>query len=172
MKNLFISMGSGISVRNFTDGPLIYRKLEASDIAALVEETRAAGGEVRAYFDFGSVPSEKKKRNFRELLASFEKITGVQLTADDFTAKESPEGETLPNVNFIPTVTDDMRMLAVEYFFSVREGAEDFLERFEVSDHSMNFHLFERGTSFDLKRPIEAFEEAKAEARDPDFKRT
>lgn len=144
MKNLFISMGDEISVRNFTDGQLTYRELAASDIAALVEETRTAGGEICAYFEFGSVPSEKKKRNFRELLLAFEKITGVQLTVDDFTAKESPEGETFPNFNFIPTVTGDMRMLAVEYFFSQREGAEDFLESFEVCDDSMNFHLFEK----------------------------
>lgn len=147
MKSLFISMGNDISVRNFTNGPLIYRKLDASDIAALVEQTRAAGGELRAYFDFGSVPSEKKRRDFRELLTAFKAITGVHLTADDFTAKESPEGEILPNFNFIPTVTDDMRMLAVEYFFSLREGAEDFLDRFEVCDHRMYFHLFEKGLS-------------------------
>lgn len=73
MKSLFISMGSDISVRNFTNGPLIYRKLHATDIVALVGQTRAAGGELRAYFDFGSVPSEKKCRAFRELLAAFKK---------------------------------------------------------------------------------------------------
>ena len=144
MKKLFISMGDHISVRNFTDGALMYRELPASDIADLVTETRAAGGKVSACFEFGAVPSKKKKRTFHELLAAFEKVTGVQLTVEDFTVKEQPDGEVFPNFNFIPTVTDDTRMLAVEYFFSQREGAKDFLESFEVSDHSMNFHLFEK----------------------------
>lgn len=144
MKNLFISMGSDISVRNFTDGPLTYRTLAASDVAALVEKTRQAGGKVRAYFEFGSVPSDKKRRNFRELVVAFQKITGVQLTTDDFMVKDGPEGESLPNFNFIATVTDGTSMLAVEYFFTQREGAKDFLESFEVSDDTMNFHLFEK----------------------------
>ena len=145
MKNLFISMGDEISVRNFIAGPLTYCELTASDVAALVQETRKADGKVLAYFEFGSVPAEKKRRDFRELVAAFETITGVQLTAEDFTAKIRPKGETLPNFNFIPTVTDDMSMLAVEYFFTHREGAENFLDSFEVSDHSMNFHFFEKG---------------------------
>ena len=144
MKNLFISMGDSISVRNFMDGALTYRQLTASDIAALVTETRASGSQVSAYFEFGAVPSKKKKRTFHELLAAFKKITGVQLTVEDFTSENGPDGEVFPNFNFIPTVTDDTRMLAVEYFFSQREGAKDFLENFEVSDHSMNFHLFEK----------------------------
>lgn len=144
MKNLFISMGDDISVRNFVTGSLTYCELAASDVAALVQETRAAGKKVKAYFDFGPVPSEKKQRTFKELVAAFAKMTGVQLTAEDFTATVDSDGETLPNFNFIPTVTGDMRMLAVEYFFTPGEGAEAFLERLEVSDDTMNFHLFEK----------------------------
>ena len=137
-------MGEKISIHNFIAGPLTYSELTASDVAALVQETRKADGKVRACFEFGSVPAEKKNREFRELVAAFKTITGVQLTAEDFTAKIRPEGGTIPNFNFIPTVTNDMSMLAVEYFFIHRKEAENFLDSFEVSDDSMKFHFFEK----------------------------
>lgn len=38
MKNLFISMGDRVSVRNFVDGPVQYREIPAANIAALVEK--------------------------------------------------------------------------------------------------------------------------------------
>lgn len=144
MKNLFISMGDAINVRNFVAGSLTYSEINASDVAALVEGTRSGGGRIRAYFEFGSVPSKKKQRDFRDLVAAFAKITGVQLTAADFTTEACVDGETLPNFNFVPTVTDDMNMLAVEYYFAQREGAKDLFEGLEVCDDSMNFHLFEK----------------------------
>ena len=144
MKNLFISMGEKISVSNFIAGPLTYSELTASDVAALVQETRKADGKVLAYFEFGSVPAEKKNREFQELISAFKTITGVQLTAEDFTAKICQEGETLPYLNFIPTITDDMSMLAVEYFFIHRKEAENFPDSFEVYDDSMKFHFFEK----------------------------
>lgn len=144
MKNLFISMGDTINVRNFVAGSFTYREINASDVAALVEKTRSGGGRIRAYFEFGSVPSKKKQRDFRDLVAAFAKITGVQLTVEDFTTQTGEDCETLPNFNFIPTVTDDMSMVAVEYYFAQREGAKDIFEGFEVCDDSMNFHLFEK----------------------------
>ena len=144
MKNLFISMGDTINVRNFAAGSLMYCELSASDVADLVKKTRSGGGQIVAYFEVGSVPSKKKQRDFRDLVAAFAKITGVQLTVDDFTTKASTDGEILPNFNFIPTVTDDMSMLAVEYYFAQREGAKDFFEGLEVCNDSMNFHFFEK----------------------------
>jgi hypothetical protein len=37
-----------------------------------------------------------------------------------------------------------MSMLAVEYFFEHREGAEGIDDMFKVSEDNMNFHLFQR----------------------------
>lgn len=98
-----------------------------------------------AYFNLGSVPSEKKTSEFKDLVAAFEKVTGVRLSTDDFMSKICDEtDEKIPNFNFIPTVTDSMDMLAVEYYFSFNEGADSFLDRLTVCDTGMNFHLFER----------------------------
>ncbi len=49
MKDLFISTGEHISVGNFTDGTLTYREVPASEIAPLIEETRARGGVRNTY---------------------------------------------------------------------------------------------------------------------------
>jgi hypothetical protein len=145
MRDLFISMGEKISVRNFTDGSLTYREIPTAEIASLIQKTRDSGAKVMAYFEFGSMPSKKKSREFQELLAAFEKITGAHLSQDDFKAKVNTEtGDVLPNFNFIPTVTEDMNMLAVGYYFERNEGADSFEDWFSVCDTSMNFHFFER----------------------------
>lgn len=145
MKDLFISMGDRVNVRNFTDGSFAYRSVSASEVQELAQETRSGGGHVRAYFDLGPVPSEKKMREFRELVAAFEKMTGVQLSSDDFftSEAESSSGDRMPDFNFTPTVTDAMNMLAVEYFFSLSEGAESLKDGLSVADDTMNFHFFE-----------------------------
>lgn len=145
MKDLFISMGEKVSVRNFVDGTLRHHEMPAPEIAGLIEKTRSSGGKVQAYFDFGSVPSEKKTREFRDLLDAFEKVTGVRLSKNDFKAEsDDPTGEGLPNFNFIPTVTEKMNMLAVEYYFSHNQGSDSFDAMFSVCDTGMNFHFFER----------------------------
>lgn len=144
MRDLFISMGEDVSVRNFTDGSLTYREVPTTEIAPLIQKIRDGGGKVMAYFDFGSVPSEKKSREFRELLAAFEKVTGASLSRSDFMAKANPEtGDALPNFNFIPTVTQSTNMLSVGYYFEHKEGADSFEDWFRVCDTGMNFHLFE-----------------------------
>lgn len=84
----------------------------------MIERVRAQGGKVQGGFEFGSMPSEKKRQEFHELRAAFKSVTGAELTTDDFLARaEEEEGETLPNFNFIPAVTDEMSMLAVEHYF-------------------------------------------------------
>jgi len=145
MKDLFISMGESISVRNFTDGSLRYREMSAIEIAPFIQKIRENGGKVMAYFDLGSMPSEKKNREYHELLDVFEKVTGVRLSRDDFMSQDGPEtGDALPNFNFIPTVTDSMSMVAVEYYFSHNEGSSSFDDMFTVCDTGMNFHFFEQ----------------------------
>lgn len=148
MRDLFISMGEGISVRNFTDGALTYREIPTADIAPLIQNVRENGGKVMAYFEFGSMPSKKKSREFCELLVAFKKVTGASLSRSDFMAKAHSEtGDTLPNFNFIPTVTQTMNMLAVGYYFDrndANEGADSFEDWFSVCDTGMNFHLFEQ----------------------------
>ena len=67
MKNLFISMGDAINVRNFATGSLSYCEFNASDVADLVKKTRSGGGKIVAYFEVGSVPSKKKQRDFHDL---------------------------------------------------------------------------------------------------------
>lgn len=146
MRDLFISMGEGVSVRNFTEGSLSYRVLPTAEVAPLIQKVRENGGKVMAYFDFGSVPSKKKSREYRELLDAFEKVTEVRLSQEDFMSGANTEtGDTFPNFNFIPTITDKMNMLAVGYYFERNEGAADsFDDWFSVCDTSMSFHFFER----------------------------
>lgn len=147
MRDLFISMGEGVSVRNFRDGSLTYRELPTAEIAPLIQKVRENGGKVMAYFDFGSVPSKKKSREYHELLDAFEKVTGVRLSREDFMSRADTEtGDTLPNFNFIPTVTDKMNMLAVGYYFERTQGADSFDDWFRVCDTSMSFHFFERAS--------------------------
>lgn len=145
MKDLFISMGESVSVRNFVEGDVRYRQLEADEVLPLIERVRAQGGKVQGCFEFGSMPSEKKRREFHELRAAFKSMTGAALTTDDFLARaEEEEGETLPNFNFIPAVTDEMSMLAVEYYFVQAPEAKSFDDMFSVCDTGMRFHFFER----------------------------
>lgn len=144
MRDLFISVGGNVSVKNFTAGSLTYREIPAAEIAQLIQAVRDEGGKIMAYFDFGPVLSKKKSREYRELLEAFEKVTGVSLSRDDFLSQADTEtGDIFPNVNFIPTVTDKMNMLAVEYYFTHTAGAESFDSMFTVCDTTMNFHSFE-----------------------------
>ena len=50
-----------------------------------------------------------------------------------------------PNFNFIPTVTEKMSMLVVEYFFTFNDDKDTSDEKFcsKISDSAMNFYLFE-----------------------------
>lgn len=146
MKDLWISMGDDISIRNFVEGSFTCRKLSATEAANLIRNTVEQGCELSAYFDFGAVPSKKKVRTFKQLLSAFHGITGVELDPQIFEMK-SEDGEAFPNFNFISTVTDTQDMLVVQYYFSMDELEEteksiDAL--FHVATSPMHFHLFSR----------------------------
>ncbi len=100
-KDLFISMGSTLHVRNFVEGPSSYRRLSGPEVAALVEDVEQGEGRIVGCFEFGAVPSDKKRREFHQLLDAFRATTTVKLAPLDFMV-ESEDGETLPNINCPP----------------------------------------------------------------------
>lgn len=145
-------MGDDVSIRNFIEGPLTYRKLSALEAANLIRKTVEQGCELSAYFDFGAVASKKKVKTFRQLLSAFHGITGLELDPQIFKMKRDDD-EPFPNFNCFSTVTDAQDMLVVEYYFSME--LEKLVEKpvdaiSSVSDSNMDFHLFSR-TSPDLE---------------------
>jgi len=147
MKNLFISMGEEIRVRNFVPGSFTYRKLSAEEIAPLIQSIMDNGGELSGYFDFGAVVSAEDTHIFMQLLDTIKFKTGVQLEKMIFKMKRDDD-EPFPNFNFMPTVTDNQSMLVIEYYFSMDTakalGEDNFGDFSTVSKTSMDFHLFEK----------------------------
>lgn len=139
-------MGDDVSIRNFIEGPLTYRKLSASEAATLIQNTVEQGCELSGYFDFGAVASKKKVRTFKQLLSAFHGITGVELDPQIFQMKRDDD-EPFPNFNCFSTVTDTQDMLVVEYYFSMdwKKDSEKPIDAiFHVSTSSMHFHLLSR----------------------------
>jgi len=149
MKDLFISMGSEIHVRNFPNGDFLCKKISAQEVGTLIKSVIDNRKKLIGCFDFGSVPSEKNSRDFQQLLNSFKIMTGVQLEKSIFAMQRDNEDDcVIPNFNFITTITDEMNMLAVEYYFSdssdSKADVSDLLSRLVVSDSSMDFYLFQK----------------------------
>lgn len=141
VKDLFIKMGDHINVGSFPEGGFKHIKLSADKIGHLIDETKRCGGKVRACFDFGSVPSEEKYRDFADLLAAFEKMTGVRLSKDDFFF-QTKNDHSLPNFDFVGEVSERMQMLVVRYYYAHQSGAKTFDDMLKVCDDTMHFHLF------------------------------
>lgn len=156
MKDLWISMGDEVSIRNFVEGPLSYRKLSTAEAANLIRSTVEQGCELSAYFDFGAVPSKKKVRTFNQLLSAFHGLTGVELDPQIFKMKRDDD-EPFPNFNCFSTVTDTQDMLVVEYYFSMdwKKDSERPIDAiFQVATSPMHFHLFSRtGADLETNKP-------------------
>ena len=84
MTDLFISMGHDISVQNLGHGSFRCRELAPDEVAKVIAETRAGGGEISGYYKFDSDLSDDCMKQFDELLLAFEAITGTRLTRNDF----------------------------------------------------------------------------------------
>ncbi|TLP42155.1 hypothetical protein FDK21_20195 [Cohaesibacter sp. CAU 1516] len=147
MKNLFINMGSSISIRSLVKGKLNIREFSADEVASFIATTRKQGGKTIGHFELGSVPSTEKERNFHQLLVAFEVMTGTRLTRDDFFSDPVGDGELMPNFNYVPRVNETSSMLVVEYYFEMdmdrfaeNDGGKDV---FSVSQDHMDFYLFE-----------------------------
>lgn len=147
MKDLYISMGSEIHVRNFGSQNFSFRKIAAEEVKTIIQSTLESDFQVKGYFEFGSVPSKKKDQEFLEILSVFQKIVDMEIDNKTFFHEDSEDAtKFFPNFNFISTVDDKTRMLVVEYYFSL--DSEKFFaseedKGFSVSDSSMDFYLFE-----------------------------
>lgn len=146
MKNLWISMGENIHIRNLVEGAFLYQKLSAEEVSAIVQGVVDSGGELSGCFDFGSVASKKKTQTFKQLLKAFKSVTGVELEKQIFAMKRDDD-EPFPNFNFIPTVTNKQDMLVVEYYFNMdisKLSSDLSIDKISsVSNSSMDFHLLQ-----------------------------
>ncbi|WP_319531960.1 hypothetical protein [uncultured Cohaesibacter sp.] len=148
MTDLFISMGHDISVKNLGSGSFRCRELASDEVAKVIAETRASGGEISGYYKFDSDLSDDCMKQFDELLLAFEAITGTRLTRNDFMSEPDEDGDQFPNLNYMTAVDETCRMLVVGYFFQFNPpsnmSSKAWKESFIVARDHMEFNLIEQ----------------------------
>nr|WP_321457120.1 hypothetical protein [uncultured Cohaesibacter sp.] len=148
MTDLFISMGHDISVKNLGSGLFKCRELAPDEVAKVIAETRAGGGEISGYYKFDSDLSDDCMKQFDELRLAFEAITGTRLTRNDFMSEPDEDGDQFPNLNYMISVDETGRMLVVGYFIEFippsNMSQKAWKESFVVARDHMDFYLIEQ----------------------------